>query len=186
MVVGADHDAIGMQEVVDSRALAEELGVGHHLHIVPPEHALDDPSRADGDRRLVHDDGLVRERGADLAGHVLDVGEVGGAVRALRRRHAQVGKLTSGGGGGVPHDERQSAAVETRPQELLEPGLEDRHLAPRESLHLARVDVGADHVVPEVGEAGTRRQPDVPRADDGNRAHSFTPRRPSRSHEPGR
>ena len=33
LVVGADHDPVGVQEVVDGRALAEELGVRHDEHV---------------------------------------------------------------------------------------------------------------------------------------------------------
>ena len=32
-VVAPDHDAIGMEEVVDGRPLAEELGIGHDGHV---------------------------------------------------------------------------------------------------------------------------------------------------------
>ena len=57
LVVAADDDAVGMEEVVDGRALAEELGVRHDAHVGPAEHPLDDLGRADGHGRLVDDDG---------------------------------------------------------------------------------------------------------------------------------
>ena len=52
-VVAADHDPIGMQEVVDRRALAQELGVGHDRNVGTLQHPLDHPRRTDRHRRLV-------------------------------------------------------------------------------------------------------------------------------------
>ena len=99
LVVGADDDAVGVEEVVDGRALAEELGVRHDVHVGAAEHLLDDTGRADRHRRLVDDDGLGAQQRADLGGRRLDVGEVGRAVVALRRRHAEEDELGVGGGG---------------------------------------------------------------------------------------
>ena len=61
LVGAADDDAVGLQEVLHGRALAEELGVRHDLHVGPVEHPLDDAGRADRHRRLVDDDALVRQ-----------------------------------------------------------------------------------------------------------------------------
>jgi hypothetical protein len=77
LVLGADHDAIGVEEVVDRRPLAEELRVGHDRDVGPAERALDDAGRADRHRRLVDDDRLAGEERPDHAGRVLDVRQVG-------------------------------------------------------------------------------------------------------------
>src|SRR5690606_29818802 len=109
LVVAADDDAVGVEEVVDRRALPEELGVGDDGDVVPPQHPLDDPGRADRHRRLVDDHRLARQVGADLAGGRLDVGQVGRPVLGLGGRHAQVGELGGGRRGGGPDDEPETA-----------------------------------------------------------------------------
>ena len=65
-----------------------------------------------------------------------------------------VGRETEPPGGQVLGDER------------LEPGLEDRQLSPAESRDLLGDDVGAQHVVSGLGQAGTHDQSDVSGADD--------------------
>ena len=164
LVVAADHHPVGVQEVVDGRALAQELGVGHHGHVAAAQRLLDPAGGADRHRRLVDHHGARRQDRGDLGGRLLDVAQVGRAVRALRGGHAQVGELGA--------RRRRSAAPSTklsRPEsqalahQLVEPGLEDRDLAPRQALDLLGHHVGADHVVPEMGEARaggqTRRSP---------------------------
>ena len=49
--------------------------------------------------------------------------------------------------------------------------LDDRDLAGRQPGDLVRVDVRADHLVPEVGEAGTGREAHVAGSDDGDPRH---------------
>ena len=46
LVGAADDDAVGLQEVLHGRALAQELRVRHDLHVGSVEDPLDDPSRA--------------------------------------------------------------------------------------------------------------------------------------------
>src|SRR6185369_2606535 len=62
-------------------------------------------------------------------------------------------------------------------QQRIEAVLVDRRLAAIDALDLRRVDVDADTVVPDLGEAGTRDEADVTGADDGD-AH-VSPARPS-------
>ena len=68
-VLAADHDAIGMQEVVHGLTLAQELGIGGDRDVLARrarlgEHPLDESGRADGNRRLVDDDRLRGQDGA--------------------------------------------------------------------------------------------------------------------------
>ncbi len=67
-VVGADDDAVGVERVRDRGALAEELGVGDDDDVGATDDALDEAHRADGHRRLVHDDRTVGEVRGDLRG----------------------------------------------------------------------------------------------------------------------
>ena len=135
---------------MDRRALAQELGVGHDDHVVAAEHPLDRPGRADGDRGLVDDDGLGRQDRADLAGRGLDVGQVGRAVLALRRGHAQVGELGVLGGVLGAEDEAEPPELEVLGHDGVEPGLDDRYLALGQGRDPPLVDIGTDDVVPEV------------------------------------
>ena len=57
------------------------------------------------------------------------------------------------------------------PHQFLEAGLVDSGLAGAEPRHLRLVDVDADHLVAELGQADRGRQPDVARADDRDCTH---------------
>ena len=87
LVVGADHHAIGLQEVVDGGALLQELRVAddaervagllaHHL-----AHLLGGPDRH---RALVDDDLVAVHRAGHVAGDAEHVLEIGRAVLRLR------------------------------------------------------------------------------------------------------
>ena len=160
LVVGADDDAVGVQEVVDGGALPEELRVRHDVHVGTAEHPLDDPGRAHRHRRLVDDDGVGRERRADLGGGRLDVGEVGRAVGALRRRHAQVDELGSAAARVAGLKRRRPPDSPSRSR-LSRPCSRIGHSpAWSRSMRSASTSVQTT-VVAEVGEAGRRGQPDV-------------------------
>ncbi len=162
----ADHDPIGVQEVGDRRAFAEELGVGHDEHVGALQCPLDHERRADRNRRLVDHDGAGLQHGRDLARRLLDVRQVGTAVVALRRRHAQEHDVGLGGGRlGAEHEVEPSCGTGVA-DDLIEAVLDDRDPPAVEQLDLALVDVTADDVVSEVGETGTRGESDVAGADD--------------------
>ena len=173
--VAADDDAVGLQEVLHRRALAQELRVRHDLHVGSVEHPLDDAGRADRHRRLVDDDALVRQVRRDLPGRRLDVGEVGAAVLALRRRHAQERDLAVLDGVGGAEHELEPTRAEPLVDEAVEAVLDDRDLARRQPRDLVGIDVGADHLVAEVGEAGTGREAHVAGSDDGDPRHGEQP-----------
>ncbi len=90
--VGADHDAVGMQEVDDGRAFAQELGVRDHVEAlrvdaVAVQHAANPLVGVDRHRALFHDDLVAVDGAGNLGDHGLDVGEVGGAGVALGGAH---------------------------------------------------------------------------------------------------
>src|SRR2546423_672056 len=71
-----DHDAMGVEEVVPRRALAQELGVRHDVHVGPSQCLLDDACRPDGDGGLVDHHRLGRQHRPDLGRGGLDVREI--------------------------------------------------------------------------------------------------------------
>ncbi len=156
---------------MDGRSLAQELGVGHHRDVAAAQGPLHDPGRAHRHGGLVDDDRLARQQRADLSGRGVDVGEVGGAVGALRRGHAQVGELAVRDRLGRPHHEPEASVLQALAHEVVEARLEDGDLAPLQPGHLLLVDVGADHVVADVGEARPGGEADVAGADHRDLAH---------------
>ena len=166
LVVGADHDAVGVQGVVDGRALAQELGVRHHRHVGAVEELLDEQGRAHRDGGLVDDDGAVLEVGRDL-----DAPRPRGSSRRPRRRRpggwARTGRRT-------PHPApprwrraRTRAGPSRARRRRMSPRPSSTMVgSPRDSCcDLGRVRLAADHLVPEVGEDDRGGEPDVAGAD---------------------
>ena len=180
LVLAADDDAVWVEEVVDGGALAQEFGVRGNGDVVTTEGLLDDPRRAHRHRRLVHHDRLRRKHGRDGRRRLADVAEVGGPVGPLRGGHAEVAELAVLGRGRLPDDERQVPPIEPGADQLFEPGLPDRDLTAGQQVDTVRQDVGAHHLVAEMGEAGGRGEPHVPRPQHCNPTHedinSFTRR----------
>ena len=135
-----------------------------------PIDLLDHGGRADRHGRLVDHDGARLEVGRDLLGRRLDVGEVGRAVGALGRRHAEEDELGPddrldgrvGEATGVP-------AATPSGHQLVEADLDDRHAPGAQGGQPASVALGQDDRVAEVGQRGRRGQPDVAGADHGDR-----------------
>ncbi len=91
VVVGAaDDDPVGVQEVMDRGAFAEELGVRDDCDVVAPDDVVDHRGGADRDRGLVDDDRPGRQDGADLGGGRFEIGQVGRAVGTRRGGDAEV------------------------------------------------------------------------------------------------
>jgi hypothetical protein len=185
LVGQADDDAVGMLEVLDRGALAQELGIGDDRDVgVGPclaDDSLDLVAGADRHGRLGDHHGKTLQRGRDLARGRVHVGEVGVAVAAPRRR-ADRDEHRVGGG-----DRRLESGREIEPpaahvvlDQAIEIGLVDRDLALAQRLDLLRVLVDAGHVMAEVGEARARDEADIAGADHGD-AHALSlPRAPSR------
>ena len=77
LVLAADHDAVWVQEVVDGRSLAQELGVGRHRDVVTAEGLLDDARRPDWNGRFVHHHAFRRQHRRNGGRRLTDVAEVG-------------------------------------------------------------------------------------------------------------
>ena len=103
------------------RALAEELGVGHDRDVWSAQHGLDDLVEPTGTVDLFTTIAPSSRYGSDLASRRLDVREVGGAVCALRGRHAEVDELGRLHCPRRADDEPQVAGLEAVLHELFEP-----------------------------------------------------------------
>ena len=109
---------------------------------------------------------MSRKHRCNLGGRLLQIGEVGSAIVALRGLHAQVSELAIFCRFCSAHDETKVTAGDARLDDLLQAWLVDRQDAVAEPLDSGWVYVGTHHVVSEVGKARTGRETDVARADD--------------------
>ncbi len=173
LVVGADHDAVGEFEIADRRALAQEFRIGgdHDVggRIGLADDALDLVAGADRHGRFGDDHGEAVQRRGDLARGGVDIGEIGMAVAAPRRRadrdEHRIGlrdrRLQVGG-------EAEPPGLDVAGDQRIEARLEDRNLAPLQRVDLAGVLVDAGDVVAEIRKAGAGDQPHIARANHGN------------------
>jgi hypothetical protein len=176
LVVAADHDPVGLHEVVDGGAFLQELGVGHHterrVHAafgqLFVDRGLDGVGRADRHRALVDHHLVVGHVAADVAGGGRHVFHVCRAILVGRRAHrdeldgAEVGRALHVGG------EVQPAGGHIATHHVLQAGLVDRDAAVFQDLDLGGVQVQAQHIVADLGQAGARDQADITGADDSD------------------
>ena len=168
--VGADDDAVGVQEVRDGGALAQELGVGDHVEeaagdTVALEGAADPLVGVDRDGGFFDDDLVAGEGAGDLAGDGFDVGEVGVAGLGLGRADGDEDGVAGAGGLGEVGGETDAGVAVTLEQ-LREVVLVDEGVAGLEGGDLALVVIDADHAVADLGEADGRDQADVTRTNN--------------------
>src|SRR5690606_14153499 len=171
-----DDDAIRLHEVLDRRALFQELGVRDDIELDPDTAAIELGlnrltnlvRRTHGHGRLRDDDPVIREMLADAARDREHGLEVRRAVAAVRRADGdELEQPVRDPLGGVRR-ERESARVAGTTDDRLESRLVDGDLAAIQPLDLGRVDVDADHVVADIRETRARHEPHVTRAEDGN------------------
>ena len=123
-----------MGEILDRRALAQELGVGAdgEIGVGPqaPHPPLDLAARADRDRRFRGHNGKARQMRHDLFDRLIDIGEVGVAIAAAHRRahreKDQIGRMRDSG---KLSGEMQAAGAHVLLDEDVEPRLVNRDLA---------------------------------------------------------
>ena len=165
VAVVADDDAVRVQEVLDRRALLEELGagdVGEALALLG-EQPLDRRAGADRARSTSSPARGGRRRASPRRRR---------ARRRGRRRPSRSAACRRRRTAGARARARRARSVEKcrrsrwRSTSSARPGLPDRDAALLEALDLGLVDVDAPDVVAELGEAGGGDQADVARADD--------------------
>ena len=167
-VVGTDDDAVGVEAVEHGRALPKELGIGDDADIGATDHLLDHVGGAHGHGRLVDDDGSGLQVRRDLLGRRLDVGQVGRAVSALGRRHAQEHEFRPSHGLDRRVGEGEIPRRHASGHQLVESGLHNGHAAGAQRRQPRRLPLGQHDMVAEVGQRRRSGQTDVPGADDGD------------------
>jgi hypothetical protein len=176
---GADDDAVGFLEVVDGVAFFEEFGVGADdvaLAGMGGDEGGDAVCRADGhggfgehDLEAVDEHVLTGGEGfADGGGDLFDVGHLGLAVVALGGADGDEDDGAFAAGAFDVGGEAEAAGFVVALHDGFEAGFEEGDLALFEAGDLGGVDVGAEDVVADVGEAGADDEADVAAADDGD------------------
>jgi hypothetical protein len=178
VAVAADDHAVGAAEVLNGGPFAQEFGIGRHVEIDVGADAADDlldlAAGADGDGRLGDDDGVALERGGDLFGGGIDIGEIGVAVAApagcADRDEDCMGALHGVGNIGL---KGEAAGAAVGGDHLVQARLVDRDLAAAKGGNLVGVLVDTDDGVAEFRKAGTGNQTHIAGADHRN-AHGLT------------
>ena len=170
--LGADHDAVGLHEVLDRGALAQELGAGD---------VGDARARSRWIVRPVPTGTVLfitRARPSpspisSTAGHH--------GARGRRRRSGSAASATQTKISRAASSSSSISVVKVSRSEFLldqlgQAGLVDRHLAAPQRLDLLGDDLAGHHAVAQLGEAGGGDQADPADADDADRL-SFAHRR---------
>lgn len=172
VAVGTNDDAIGMEEVGDGSAFAEELRIGDDVEQMACDaiafHGAADPLVGiDRDRALFDDDLVAGKRPCDLAGDRFNVGEVGIAVLALRSANGNKDSLAfTRGFGEIGHEANFGVAVAL--QEFRKVVLVDKRIAALKGFDFALVIIDTNDVMAHLSETDGSHQADVPRSDNGN------------------
>lgn len=163
--VGADDDAIGIEEVGDGGAFAKELGVGDDLELVfsaavEQDDATDPFVGVHGNGAFFDDDFEAVESAGDLAGDGLDVGEIGfsGGGGGSADGDEDGG---GGGDGGVEVSGEGEAGGGVFAQEFGEELFVDGAVAVAQELELALVVIDQDDLMAEFGERSGGDEADV-------------------------
>ena len=157
--IGADHHPVRFHEVLDRRALLQELRAGDVGEAGLLAH---DRGAGPGGHRALHYQG-VRVVVGQLVDHGANAGEVGVAgirgwrVDAAEEQAGRIEHLGDVGGEGEP--------LAVFLEQLRETRLVHRHLAPAERLDLLGVHVESDHGVAELGKACGGNEADPADAD---------------------
>ncbi len=180
LVVGPEHDLVGVQEVVDGGPLAQELRVhtdAKPLAGGPVARGFQNGGdcvlgRAGYDRALDHDGVPVvfaGERLAELCRGRLHDRQVDAAVVVLRGRQTEEGYVGVEHGrvvGGRP-EATGALGASVGGDELVEARLVDGRVAVVDRCDDLLVDIDVDDVVAEVSETGCDGGADVAASDDG-------------------
>ena len=169
----ADHDPVGMQEVVQRGALREELRVRHVADVCKAarvERRAHFLAGADGNGAL-HDERRVAADMCQLVDHRPHGGEICVAAVCRRRADGDVEELCAVDR--VAHARRKRKPFCVACHDLVQTRLEDRHDTRAELLDSLRHDVAHDDVVPELGEAHPCNEPYVTSPEDADSRHGL-------------
>ena len=171
-IVGADHDAVGMLEILDRGAFAQEFRIGDDLDLgvgaLVAQDSLDLVAGADRHGRFGDDHRGRGKQRRDLAHRLIDEAQIGMAVAAARRRADRdehgVGFADARGVAG----EFEPALAHIGLDQIGEARLEDRDFAAIERGDFGGILVDAGHLMAEIGKAGAGDEPDISGADHGH------------------
>ena len=141
-VIGADDDPVGMLEVLDRRAFAQEFRIGDDRHgDVRPQLAqnpFDLVAGSDRHRRFGDDDRRLGQQRCKLTGRGVDERQIGVAVAAPRRRADRDEHRIGLADGCQVGREGKPTLLPVGGDQVGEPGLVDRDFALIERRDLAR------------------------------------------------
>jgi len=168
-ILGANHHAVGLHEVVDGGALLQELGIADNAERVgslAPDGLAHTRRRSDRHSALVNHD-LVAVHGlGDIAGDVEHVRQVGRSVLVLRCADRYEHDAGSPHGTSEILSELQPLFEPVPLDHLLQARLVDGHHAATKLTDLRRVFVDTRHVIAVLCQAGSQHQAHVARPDD--------------------
>ena len=167
----ADHNAIGLHQVIHRKAFAEELRIANHiklhLRLAVPANGLGDLlGGLHWHRALVDDDPIAGEVGGDFPSDRFDEAQVYGAVILRRRGHCDENHFRPfhafrGGPGKV-----ESAGGDIAANQVFQTGLVNGNPTRPEHFDLFGVVVDAKDLVSHLSEASAGHQAHVTRTND--------------------
>ena len=170
--IAADDDAVGLAEVRDRRALAQEFGVRDVAHVLTAARiklGADATTGADGHGGLHHQNRPLGTRGqrVDDGLHARQVGIARGSRWCVNAddRDARLAEH-------VLHVERERQTLGVALEQFRHARLMDGNLAALKHLNALRDDVTAHDGMAELGKTGGRDETDVADADDADRLAS--------------
>src|SRR5581483_9821196 len=162
----ADDDAVGLHQVLDGEAFAQELRVAYDIEFdfgfaIALDGFGDFIARFDRDGAFVDNDFITGHGGSDLARNLLDEAQVDGTIlqgRSWHRDENHVRVLNPlRGAGGEPEPPVGSVLFD----QLLEAGFVNGDAALLQSFDLGSVVVDANDLVANLGKAGASYQANI-------------------------
>ena len=177
--VCTEHYPVGVQEVGDRRAFAQELRIGHHVegHLVRQLagqnmiHAITGPNRHGA---LGDDGGRMPQDLADAGGCLPHVTEVRFTRRAGRGVDGNKDKLAVAQRVGVGRGKREPTGAGVASDQLLKTWLVERQHTTVQIGDLRGVYVEAHHLIAKLGKACAGHQANVAGANNRNAVHPRT------------
>lgn len=173
---GPDDQTVGVQDVADRAALAQELRVRGHVDDGADaatgqrqaDASIDGLPRAHRDGALGHQDDRLAQQGTDLVGCREDVAQVGPPIRPHRGGHREEDDVRAWQGVGELARETQPGGRPRFGEQGVQSRLVDHRLAPREAGDPLAVGVDEGDRCAQLSQPGRGDQADVAGPDDGD------------------
>ena len=173
-VVRADHDAVRLEEVVDRVAFLEELRIGHHVEFnglaargqFPGDELAHLVGRSHRHGGFVHDNLVIPHAGADVPGHLVDVGQVAGTVLTGGSAHGDEDEQRVLHAFGHLGGEAQPTLGDIPLDQFIETRLINVDFAHPQVFDDGGIGVHTADIIAHLGETGGAHQADVTGAHD--------------------